>query len=109
MDPPCNSVKPNDEDTLLGVRVKLCKLVRRSELNGKIGRLGRWHRENERYQVFIPSYEEGGPCTLSVKVSNLRIAPKLNYMDVDAIQELFAKNPYTQVRIHETILFGLRT
>ena len=93
--PPCDSIEPDDEETLLGVRVRLCKLVRRGDLNGKIGRCGCWQKESGRYQVFIPSYEEGGPCTLSVKPTNLRIAPKLNViMGGDEIQKLMAKNPF---------------
>lgn len=82
--PPCDVVRPNDESTLIGIRVKLHGLQGRKDLNGQVGRCGCWLENKERYQIFLPSYS-GGPVSISVKASNLRVAKPL---DLNAGREL---------------------
>lgn len=77
LDPPCHSVQPNDQD-MLGVRVQLDGLVGRKDLNGSVGRCGFWHKEKERYQIFLPPYDKKGPFTFCVKPQNLNFAEPLN-------------------------------
>jgi len=82
-DPPCDVVNPNDEETLLGVRLKLHGLEGRADLNGAIGRCGSWLKEKERYQIFLPSYD-CGPCPVSVKPSNLLVAEPFSTQDYES-------------------------
>ncbi|KAL7539398.1 hypothetical protein ACHAXR_010730 [Thalassiosira sp. AJA248-18] len=62
-------VLPDDQTNLLGVRVKICGLAKRKDLNGQIARCGCWMQDVERYQVFPE-----GLTSLSVKPENLSIA-----------------------------------
>lgn len=86
----CDLVLPDDERKLLGVRVKLCNLKRRKDLNGQVGRCGCWSKEEKRYQVFL-FYGAGestkssiGESTKSISVQpqNLQIAKPLTYDDL---------------------------
>jgi len=79
--PPCNSVRPNDDSNLLGLRVKLNGLKGRQDLNGAVARCGYWQKEKERYQIFIPPYEYGGPASMLVKASNLLVAKPFDCTD----------------------------
>eukprot|EP00986_Skeletonema_menzelii_P008040 scaffold3268_cov171-Skeletonema_menzelii.AAC.2 len=72
--PRCASIKKDDEKNLFGVRVLIHGLQGRKDLNGMVGRCGRWLK-SERYEVFLSLYECGKKCgSLSVKVENLQIA-----------------------------------
>lgn len=72
--PPCAQVIADDEKNLFGMRVLIHGLQGRKDLNGMIGRCGRWLK-SERYEVFLPLYECGGKGgSLSVKPQNLQIA-----------------------------------
>ena len=65
-------VLPNDHSAMFGVRIKLCGLVKREDLNGKIAWVGSWLHDQGRYRVFLT--ELGSNQSLSVKPVNLCIA-----------------------------------
>jgi len=63
--------------------VKIDGLQGRKDLNGEVGRCGRWMENTGRYEVFLPLYENGGKFgSISVKPENLTIA------DAVTIEEL---------------------
>merc|ERR1711957_585186 len=53
LEPACRSVRPDDDSTLLGVRMKLHNLQGRKDLNGQVGRCGPWLENKGRYQIFL--------------------------------------------------------
>lgn len=70
--PSSEQVKEDDEAVALGRVVRLQGLKAKPRLNGAKGRCGYWQADKGRYQVFVPSWESGGPCFLSIKPANLR-------------------------------------
>jgi hypothetical protein len=79
--PPAGPVHDNDEDTAFGHRVILKGLKARPDLNGSTGRCGVW-TDKDRYQVFVPEWEQGGPCNLAVKTANLSYASRISPTNV---------------------------
>ena len=89
--PPIDSVRPNDESNVLGIRVKLHGLKGRQDLNGTTARCGYWQKEKERYQIFIPPYEKGGNTSMYIKPSNLLVAKPFSYKDGADIGNLISR------------------
>ena len=81
MQPCCDEVRPDDQETLMGVRVKLVGLQGRTDLNGLVGRCGNW--KGGRYQVFLGK-DSGAPL---VKPTNLEIAGALTNADLRDIAD----------------------
>jgi hypothetical protein len=50
---------PKEDQTLVGRRVGLCELVNRSDLNGRVGRIIRWHEDQGRWEVKLESLCRG--------------------------------------------------
>lgn len=92
MPPPCSSVSSNDQQTLLGVRVKLHSLQGKKELNGRVGRCGVWLKKHERYQVFLRD-DNGSVISISVKPNNLEIADPVTDEELDGTTSLWNKFP----------------
>ena len=92
MPPPCSSVSNNDQQTLLGVRVKLHSLQGKKELNGRVGRCGVWLKKHERYQVFLRD-DNGSVISISVKPNNLEIADPVTDEELDGTTSLWNKFP----------------
>ena len=90
---PIEKVKPNDEENVLGVRVELRGLKGRRDLNGAFGRCGIWLGQEQRYQVFLPSYDRG-PCSVAVKPINLVVGkPCVNRGLANLVAKHSSKSP----------------
>ena len=107
-DPPCNSVKPNDEAALLGVRVVIQGLTGRADLNGAIARCGVWIEKRERYQVFLPTYDRG-PLSFAAKPSNLLIAEKIAVHDSSGISKLLSADKRNTVHRFPSVILSFFT
>mmetsp|Transcript_20510 Transcript_20510/g.48176 ORF Transcript_20510/g.48176 Transcript_20510/m.48176 type:complete len:1099 (+) Transcript_20510:105-3401(+) len=79
--PPREQIVPNDSQ-MIGVRVVLHGLSKR-EMNGKIGRCGKWLSKIKRYQVYLSTNESSITSSISIKIENLRIAPPASRKDID--------------------------
>lgn len=66
--------------------MKIHGLQGRKDLNGDVGRCGRWLEKTGRYEVFQPLYENGGKfSSISVKPENLLIADAVT---IEELEEL---------------------
>ena len=106
--PLCNSVRPNDDSNLLGLRVTLHGLKGRQDLNGAVARCGYWQKKRERYQIFIPPYECGGPVSMFVKASNLLVAKPFDCADTaDIVKSMSRSNsPVSFPLVHMSLATG---
>ncbi|KAK1744344.1 kelch repeat-containing protein [Skeletonema marinoi] len=86
LQPQCDLVVADDQNNLFGVRVKFDGLKGRQDLNGEVGRCGRWLNKTGRYEVFLPLYENGGKLgSISVKPENLLIADAVTTLEVEEL------------------------
>ena len=65
------------QQTLVGQLVGLVDLLSRNDLNGRVGRVVRWHADQGRWQVKLMSFLDGeDPIVIGIKPTNLIFCPQ---------------------------------
>jgi hypothetical protein len=65
------------QQTLVGQLVGLVDLIGRHDLNGRVGRVVRWHADQGRWQVKLLSFLDGeDPIVIGIKPTNLMSCPQ---------------------------------
>lgn len=75
------------EQTLVGQFAGICDLVRRSILNGRVGKVVRWHEDQCRWEIKLECIVEGErSLKIAVKPSNLTQCPQFFRSDSDYLK-----------------------